>query len=214
MTPAGALTTLHSFDATDGAHPYYGPLVEDTNGLFYGTTAYGGTNMEGTVCSLGLGFAPFVELMPASGKVGTAVKILGQNFVGATLVSFNGTHASFTVKSATEITTTVPKGATTGLVSVTTTSGVLHSKVKFEVTPQITGFTPTSGAPETSIVTITGVSLTGTTRVTFGGVAATSFTVNSDDEVTATVPASAKTGKISVTTPGGSATSSTTFTVT
>jgi len=214
MTPAGALTTLHSFDGTDGAHPYYGPLMIDTNGLFYGTTAYGGTNGEGTIFSLGVGLGPFVELMPTSGKVGAAIKILGQNFVGTTVVSFNGTHASFTVKSATEITATVPNGATTGLVSVTTPSGVLHSNVKFRVTPQIKSFTPTSGPVGTTVVTITGVSLTGTTKVTFGGVAATSFTVESDTQVTATVPAGAKTGKISVTTPGGTANSATNFTVT
>jgi hypothetical protein len=59
-----------------------------------------------------------------------------------------------------------------------------------------------------------GVSLTQTTKVTFGGVTATSFTVNSDTNVTAIVPTGAKTGKIVVTTPGGTATSPTRFTVT
>jgi len=38
--------------------------------------------------------------------------------------------------------------------------------------------------------------------------------VNSYTQITATVPTGAKTGKISVTTPGGSATSAATFTVT
>jgi len=47
-----------------------------------------------------------------------------------------------------------------------------------------------------------------------GGVKVTSFTVNSDLQVTLRVPTGAKTGKIAVTTPGGSATSTTTFTVT
>jgi uncharacterized protein (TIGR03437 family) len=55
--------------------------------------------------------------------------------------------------------------------------------------------------------------LTQTTKVTFGGMKATSFTVNSDTQVTAEVPTGAKTGKIAVTTLGGSATSKTTFTV-
>jgi hypothetical protein len=63
-------------------------------------------------------------------------------------------------------------------------------------------------------VTITGVSLTQTTQVTFGGVKATTFTANSDTQVTATVPMVAKTGKIVVTTPGGTAKSPTSFTVT
>ena len=40
ITPAGKLTTLHSFDYTDGITPY-GPLVQATNGNFYGTTQSG-----------------------------------------------------------------------------------------------------------------------------------------------------------------------------
>ena len=63
-------------------------------------------------------------------------------------------------------------------------------------------------------VVIIGESFTGATSVTFGGVKATSFTVNSDEQITATVPSGAKTGKIGVTTPGGTATSAGTFTVT
>lgn len=63
-------------------------------------------------------------------------------------------------------------------------------------------------------MTITGVSLTQTTQVTFGGVRATTFTVNSDTQVTATVPTGAKTGKIGITTAGGAVASATSFTVT
>jgi len=53
-----------------------------------------------------------------------------------------------------------------------------------------------------------------TTKVTFGGVAATTFTVNSDTQVTADVPTEAKTGKIGLTTKGRKVTSKTSFTVT
>jgi hypothetical protein len=63
-------------------------------------------------------------------------------------------------------------------------------------------------------VTITGTSFTGTKKVTFGGVKATSFTVDSDTQVTATVPTGAKTGHIAITTPGGTAVSKNIFTVT
>jgi hypothetical protein len=58
-----------------------------------------------------------------------------------------------------------------------------------------------------------GISLTQTSRVTIGGDAA-SFTVNSDKEVTVTVPTGANTGKIVIVTSGGTATSATSFTVT
>jgi len=81
------------------------------------------------------------------------------------------------------------------------------------VTPQITSFTPTSG-PVGTVVTIAGSSLTQASIVRFGGVKAASFTVNTDTQITATVPTGAVTGKIVVTTAGGTATSSTNFTVT
>jgi hypothetical protein len=87
----------------------------------------------------------------------------------------------------------------------------LTSNQIFKVKPQITSFTPTTGAAGTS-VTITGVSLQAT-KVTFGGVKA-SFLLNSATEVTATVPTGAKTGQIAITTAGGSVSSSGVFTVT
>jgi uncharacterized protein (TIGR03437 family) len=62
------------------------------------------------------------------------------------------------------------------------------------------------------LVTITGTGLKQATKVTFDGKSAT-FTVISDTEVTADVPTGAATGKITVTTKGGSATSTTSFTV-
>jgi len=117
------------------------------------------------------------------------------------------------VASSSEITTTVPAAATTGLVTVTMPSGTLTSIKKFRVTPQIKSFTPSSD-PVGTPITITGVSLDQTTKVTFGGVTATPVVVKSNTEVIATVPTGAKTGKIVVTTAGGTAASATSFTVT
>jgi hypothetical protein len=100
-----------------------------------------------------------------------------------------------------------------GRATVATGSTTLTSNKQFHVTPQILSFTPPSGKVGTPAM-ITRVSLTQTTKVTFGGVKATTFTVNSDTQVTANVPTGAKTGKIAITTPGGTATSSGVFTVT
>jgi hypothetical protein len=132
------LTTLHSFDKTDGVGPT--GLVQDTNGTFYGTTVHGGNIVYhycgsscGTIFSLSVGLGPFVETEPASGSVGAAVNILGTNLTGATSVTFNGTAASFTVVSSSEITTTVPSGATTGEVKVVTPGGTLSRNVPFQV---------------------------------------------------------------------------------
>ena len=71
---------------------------------------------------------------PASGYVGDAVTITGSNFTDAVSVSFNGTDASiFTVVSDTEITATVPGGATTGAITVATASASGASSSDFEV---------------------------------------------------------------------------------
>jgi C1A family cysteine protease len=79
--------------------------------------------------------------------------------------------------------------------------------------PTITGFTPSFG-PAGTVVTIAGADLSGATGVTFNGLAATSYTVDSATQVRATVPAGATTGKVAVTTPGGTGTSAGDFTVT
>jgi len=76
----------------------------------------------------------------------------------------------------------------------------------------VLSFSPTSGAVGT-VVTITGTEFTGASKVTFGGVAAPTFTVNSATQITATVPTGAKTGKIGITTNGVTGSSKTNFTV-
>ena len=140
ITLGGTLTTLFSFDSTDGSGPQ--TLVQGTNGEFYGTTAVGGASSAcnsqgyvgcGTVFSLSAGLGPFVETQPAGAIVGAAVNILGTNLTGATSVSFNGAAAVFKVVSSSEITTTVPEGATTGEVKVATPGGTLSSNVPFQV---------------------------------------------------------------------------------
>jgi uncharacterized repeat protein (TIGR03803 family) len=134
MTPTGKLTTLYSFEG--GGCPescYVLPvgLVQDTNGTFYGTTRSG--SVFGSVFSLSVGLNPFVETRPTSRKVGAVVEILGTNLTGATSVTFNGTAAVFKVVSSSEITTTVPTGATTGKVEVVTPGGTLSSNAPFRV---------------------------------------------------------------------------------
>jgi len=93
----------------------------------------------------------------------------------------------------------------------TNASGTLTSNKSSK--PTITSFSPTTGPVGTQVV-INGTGLTQTSKVTFGGVAATTFTVNSDTQITATVPTGAVSGKIAITTPGGVARSSGSFTVT
>jgi hypothetical protein len=65
--------------------------------------------------------------------VGVSVVINGANFTGATAVTFNGMAASFTVNTAIKITATVPAGATSGKIGVTTSAGTAVSTPSFSV---------------------------------------------------------------------------------
>jgi uncharacterized repeat protein (TIGR03803 family) len=136
MTLDGVLTTLYSFcpqTACDDGDEPFGGLAQATNGIFYGTTWAGGTYDLGTIFSIAVGLGPFVEARPGFGKVGAPVTILGTNLKGTTGVSFNGTAASFTVVSASQITTSIPAGATTGKIRVTTPRRTLSGNGPFRV---------------------------------------------------------------------------------
>jgi uncharacterized repeat protein (TIGR03803 family) len=218
ITPSGTETILYNFcslsGCADGFFPQT-PIMQHTNGKFYGSVESGGVNglNGGVFYSLDMGLRPFAKLVNWQGAIGKTVEILGQGFSGTTKVSFNGTPTTFSVISDTYLTATVPAAAVSGFVNITTPTGTLASNRKFFVLPSISSFTPTSG-PIGTAVTITGNNLKGTTSVSFGGVKATSFSVTSDTQVTATVPTGAVTGKIQVATAGGTATSTGIFTVT
>jgi uncharacterized repeat protein (TIGR03803 family) len=138
MTTSGTLTTIYNYpycsqtSCEPGAFPE-GTLLQDTSGIIYGSADVGSTG-TGVIYSW---TAPplhrFVQALPVSGKAGTKVTILGNKLMGASAVTFNGTAAAFTVVSATEITTTVPSGATSGKVEITTPSGLISTYVVFRV---------------------------------------------------------------------------------
>jgi uncharacterized repeat protein (TIGR03803 family) len=136
ITPAGTFTMLHSFAAGEGTQPQ-GGLMQKTDGNFYGTAYFGGNGNYGTVFRLSMGFGPFVKILPGAAKVGTLVKIYGKNLKGSTAVTFNGIPSTFVEAYApTLVYATVPPGATTGPVQVTTlSSGILTSNVAFQVLP-------------------------------------------------------------------------------
>ena len=93
------------------------------------------------------------EFTPNSGTAGTPVTIYGTGFSANAVdntVTFNGTAATVSAATATQINTTVPAGATTGAITVTTPSGTATSTTPFTVNgsgvPTITSFTPSVGA--------------------------------------------------------------------
>jgi hypothetical protein len=148
---------------------------------------------------------------PNNGTSDTTVTITGNGFTGANAVKFNGISASFTVNSDTQITATVPRGATTGLISVTTSAGIGTGAASFFIPIAITGFTPNNGTAGTSVI-ISGIGFTNATGVTFNTVAA-SFTINSNTQITAIVPTNASSGLIIVLSQYGPAKGAIGFTV-
>jgi hypothetical protein len=86
------------------------------------------------------------SLNPNPAAVGTSVTLTGQNLSSATGVSFNGTAATtFAVVNATTITATVPTGATSGPVTVTTGGGTSGGvQLTVTTTPTVTTATPTN----------------------------------------------------------------------
>ncbi|MEI7852918.1 MAG: hypothetical protein WCJ06_04370, partial [Planctomycetota bacterium] len=106
-----------------------------TTGLISVTTP-GGTVATTTNFTVPVLSPPTItSFTPTSGQVGTSVVISGSGFVGPVQVKFNGvTATSVFVNAATQITATVPTGATTGLISVTTPGGTVTTTTNFTVT--------------------------------------------------------------------------------
>ena len=159
------------------------------------------------------------SLTPASGKATAthAVKITGSNFTTVTSVTVGGTAATIGAHTGTQITVTAPaKAAGSYAVVVTTpvggTSTATHD-FTYIPAPTVTSFTPASGTTlGGTTVTIIGTNLGGATTVKFGTTPATTFQVTGTTKIVAkTDPHAAGTVTISVTTPGGTATSGVKF---
>jgi len=134
ITTGGAFVKLYDFDGTHGSVPNY--LTQHTNGILYGTTMNGGASYLGTVFSFDVGLGPFVTFVLNRGQSGAIAQILGTGLTGATAVTFNGVPAaSFSAFSDSYMTATVPSGATSGRVQVTTPGGTLTSNQSFLVEP-------------------------------------------------------------------------------
>ncbi|MEI7901877.1 MAG: IPT/TIG domain-containing protein, partial [bacterium] len=138
---------------------------------------------------------------PPTALPGMVVTISGTNFCQVQSVLFNGISASFTTVSAWRIAATVPAGAMTGPIRVSTPAGTAVSANNFTLSypPYISFWSPGGGFIGTS-VTIIGGNFAWVTGVQFNGVDA-SFVVNSDFQITATVPCYASTGPVTLRTP-------------
>jgi len=160
-------------------------LMQATDGNLYGVTEAGGQYYDGTLF-----------------KVTTSGEF-------TRLYSFNGKNGNGPLAA--------PVQATNGLFYGTTelggknNAGTVYS-YNAGLAPFVAFVLPTGALGQSA--QILGQNLTGTTSVTFNGVAATSFTVESNTYMTAIVPAGATTGPVVVTTPTGTLTSNVSFRIT
>uniref|UniRef100_UPI000AA36068 beta strand repeat-containing protein n=1 Tax=Nocardia amamiensis TaxID=404578 RepID=UPI000AA36068 len=176
-----------------------------------GTAAVTVTTIGGTSGAVFYTFVPaptLTSIVPGSGPEtgGNTVSLIGTRFTGATTVEFGGTPAaSFTVISDAVITAVAPAGTGTVAVTITTPGGTGNPLTySYVPVPTLASVVPDSG-PQTggNTVILTGAELNGTTAVNFGGNAAVSFTVVSDTEISAVVPAATGSVNVTVTTAGG-----------
>jgi YVTN family beta-propeller protein len=213
VTPDG--TTLYADLGSGGI-----PVIDIASGTVTATIPTGAqlTQPTAAVAMVQAALVPAVTAVspgqgPEAGN-GT-VTITGGPFIGGgavTAVSFGGVPAaSFTVDSDTQITAVAP-AQTFRTVDVTVTNANGTSAVTtadeytyLEAPPTISGLTPASGVSSGgTTVVITGTDLSTTKDVYFGGTAASSFTVDSDTQVTAVTRAQTNgTVNVSVTNSAG-----------
>jgi uncharacterized repeat protein (TIGR03803 family) len=229
VTTGGVFTSLHSFQVGDGALPYQ-PPVQASDGTFYGTTFEGANGGDGTLFSItsqgeaktvynftGLSNYPIVGLVAASDG----------NLYGTTQAGGCVDAGYIYSVSQADVVSLVYDGncqegdgysdallqATGGKFYGSYTNGVESVLYSLDVglSPFITFVIPSGKIGQT--VEILGPGFTGTTNVTFNGVAAAKFTVVSDTYMTAVVPVGATSGTVVVTTPTGALTSNPSFTI-
>jgi uncharacterized repeat protein (TIGR01451 family) len=121
-------STLNSFfsGGIDELTIYNRALTPTEIQTVFGAGTFGKCYIAATAPTI-TGFAP------GSGNTGSSVVISGTDFTAVSAVKFNGTSATFTGDSSSQITATVPVSATTGTISVIAGGGTATSAAPFTV---------------------------------------------------------------------------------
>ncbi|GAB3542004.1 hypothetical protein GCM10027443_42130 [Pontibacter brevis] len=173
-----------------------------------------------------------VSFDPTQGVAGTSVTITGTNFLEVSGVYFNDVPADMSTVQINEafdkLTVTVPYAATTGKIKITAAAGEAVSESDFTVpVPANITFTNDTATPTTSyanqLVTVRGQYFTNATEVTFNSRTATIVNTVTDEVengeptgyqlITVKAPFDGGIGKVAVTTPAGTGTSTDDYTV-
>jgi uncharacterized repeat protein (TIGR03803 family) len=233
ITPAGAITLLHSFDGTHGAGPY-APLMQASDGNFYGTTVNGGNN-EGVVFEISPagvftdlfdfnpntdGAEPFSALVQGTNGVLYGTTVYGGAFNFGTIYSIPLGGGSLSILYSFDGTSARAPG--TPLTQHT--DGSFYGDCAWGGSDDLgtfysfaLGLSPfvrlvTTSAKVGKTVEILGQGFSGATAVSFNGTAA-AFHVVSKTYLTALVPNGATSGFVTVSTPGGALRSNQVFRV-
>ncbi|MGA2353189.1 MAG: choice-of-anchor tandem repeat GloVer-containing protein [Terriglobales bacterium] len=232
LTQSGTLTTLLSFDNTNGNGPRN--LIQASNGNLYGSTHYGGTS---TACTNGCGVVFSMTLNGTQLDVysfdntdgfnpSTPVQATDENFYGTTHGGAYGEGTIYELTAGGTLTTLYNFCAKTGCPDGATPAGLMQdTNGNFYGTTYAGGTsdacsggcgtiysfsvglgpfveTQTTSGKVGAAVKILGTNLTGATSVTFNGTEAV-FKVVSSSEISAKVPKGATSGEVQVVTPGG-----------
>jgi uncharacterized repeat protein (TIGR03803 family) len=204
----GTVGTIWGNNATSDLFP-------SIDGLLYGVTNSGGANGVGVLYSLTPPNPTQNVTLCCNWWVilDQPVIVLGNNLTGVIGVSFGSVAAQFHPGSPTYLIADVPSAAIDAPITVTLATGAqLQTEQSVHILPKITNLDPTSG-PVGTQVGIVGGGFAGATKVEFAGVAAATFSVTTPGLIQAIVPSGAKTGKVTVVTPNGTAVSKQVFTV-
>jgi hypothetical protein len=189
---------------TSGSGYFTLTLIDQTSGSSYSTTQYSAVAQTYS--------AEVIAEAPTDGSTNNeyplpnfgSVDFFNCAFNGQPISGFYNNQIDMVSSNGTTLAAASPLSADGASFSVTSQPGLVPA-------PTLTIVTPASSAVG-STVTLNGSGLSGASTVSFNGQAA-SFNVLSDTQITAVVPAGATSGAITVTTPGGTATSPASFTV-
>lgn len=175
------------------------------------TTPTGTSNSPSSFTVIGAG--PYISsFSPNAGGQNTTVTLNGAHFSNVTNVSFNGiTGRNLGVLADTMLQVDTPTNVTTGPITAMAPAGSYTTSNYFYAPPAITGFSPAAGRAGTNVI-VTGKNLLGTSVLQIGSLGVP-FVVNSNTQITVTLPVGALTGQILLVAPGGGAQTSSNFVV-